>query len=137
MSDDLHPLPVLERLHDVRGHGDAADRFDIAAGNGLLVRNDREGLHDRARISGGLFRCQALEKRLQRRRALEAPAARDLHEFDLAAVPFGLQFVEQLAHRFAVERRLEQPGQLRDRHRLAGHQQRGLEDALDFGEVAR
>src|SRR6185437_17097945 len=42
MSDGLDPLPVLERLHDVRRYGNAADRFDVAAGNGLLVRDDRE-----------------------------------------------------------------------------------------------
>ena len=47
MAHDFHPLPVLERLDDVRGHGNAADRFDVAAGDGLLIRDDGEGLHHR------------------------------------------------------------------------------------------
>jgi len=48
VADDLHPLPVLERLHDVRRHGNAADGFDVSAGDGLLVGDDRQGFHDRA-----------------------------------------------------------------------------------------
>ena len=47
MADDLDPLPVLERLHDVRGHGNAADGLDIAAGYGLLIGDDRQGFDDR------------------------------------------------------------------------------------------
>ena len=47
MADDLDPLPVLERLHDVRGHGDAADGLNIAAGYGLLIGDDRQGFHHR------------------------------------------------------------------------------------------
>src|SRR5206468_8876198 len=35
MADDLDPLPVLERLYDARGDGDAADSLKVAAGHGL------------------------------------------------------------------------------------------------------
>ena len=64
--------------------------------------------------------------------ALEAPAARDLHELDLAAGPVRLERVEQLAHRVGGQRRLEQLRELRDGHRLAGDEQRRFEDALDL-----
>src|SRR5690349_13666404 len=37
VTHDLDPLPVFERLDDVRRHGHAADRFDVAAGDGLLI----------------------------------------------------------------------------------------------------
>src|SRR6185312_1796561 len=42
MSDGLDPLPVLERLDDGRRHGNAADGFDVAAGDGLLIGDDRQ-----------------------------------------------------------------------------------------------
>ena len=75
MADDFDPLPVLERLDDVRRHGDAADGFDVAAGHGLLIGDDRQGFHHRARIARRLFRRQPVEIGLHLRVALEAPAA--------------------------------------------------------------
>ena len=61
MTDHFDPLPVLERLDDVRGHGDAADGFDFAAGHGLLIGDDRQCFHHRARIARRLFRRQPVE----------------------------------------------------------------------------
>src|SRR5688572_25974134 len=78
MTDDLDPLPVLERLDDVRGYGHAADRFDIAAGNGLLVSDDGKRLHHRARIAWRLLGREPVEERLDLAATLEAPARRDL-----------------------------------------------------------
>ncbi len=135
MADGLHPLPVLERLDDVRGHGHAADGFDIAAGHGLLVGDDRQCFHHRARVPRRLFRRQPVEIGLHGGPALEAPAARDLHEFDLAAGPLALQLVEQLAHGVGRQRRVEELRQLRHRHGFARDQQCGFEDALDFREL--
>src|SRR5487761_2050663 len=51
MTDGFDPLPVLERLDDVGRNCDSADRLDVAAGDGLLVGDDRQGFHDRARIA--------------------------------------------------------------------------------------
>src|SRR5260221_7135640 len=50
MADDFHPLPVLERLDDVRRYGNAADGFDVSAGDGVLVDDDRHGLRHRKRL---------------------------------------------------------------------------------------
>ena len=93
MADGLHPLPVLERLDDVRGNGHAADGFDIAAGHGLLVGDDRQCFHHRTRIARRLFRRQAVEIGLDRGAALEAPAGGDLNQLDRLAGPVGPQLV--------------------------------------------
>ena len=99
MADDLDPLPVLERLDDVRGHGDAADGFDVAAGDGLLIGDDRQGFHHRARIARRLFRREPVEIASARAGSpWKRQPRRDLHELDLAAVPVAAQLVEQLAH---------------------------------------
>src|SRR5205814_10316069 len=96
MTDDFDPLPVLERLHDVRGYGDAADGLNIAAGYGLLIGDDRQGFHDRTGISWRLFGTQSIQIRLHVGASLETPTGRDLHELDFATVPVLAQVVKQL-----------------------------------------
>src|SRR4029078_7101694 len=98
MSDCLYPLPVLERLDDVRRNGNAAEGFDVAAGDGLLIRNDREGFHDRTRIARRLLRRPGIETALHFGEYLETPARRDLHELYSARRPLAREIVEQSTH---------------------------------------
>src|SRR5689334_7045676 len=84
MTDGFDPLPVLERLDDVRRHGHAADRFDVSAGDGLLVGDDRQGFHHRARIARWLLGREPVEIGLHVAPALKPPAGGDLDQLDLA-----------------------------------------------------
>src|SRR6185437_1152232 len=132
MANRFDPLPVLERLDDVRRHGDAADRFDIAAGDRLLISDDRERFHHRARIAGRLLRGEPIEKRLHVAPPLKAPARRDLDQFHLARGPILHERVEERTDGIGIERWLEELRQLRCRHRFAGDEQRRFEHTLLF-----
>src|SRR5215475_10474121 len=97
MPNHLDPLPVFKRFDDIGGHRHAADRLDVATCDGLLISNDRQGLHHCARIARRLFRRQAIEEWLDLIARLEAPAAGDLGELDAASTPRIAQLVEKLA----------------------------------------
>src|SRR6266536_1518768 len=97
MPDDLDPLPVFERLDDVGRYSDAANRLDIAARHGLLIGDDRQRFHGRARVARRLFRREPVEIRLQLGLGAKAPAARDLSKLDTARGPGVADLFEQLA----------------------------------------
>src|SRR5436305_1893818 len=95
MADDLDPLPIFERLYDVRRYGDAADGLNVAAGHGLLIGDDRQSFHHRSRISRRFFGSQAVEIRLHIGTALKAPARCDQNELDFAPAPVVTQLFEK------------------------------------------
>ncbi len=86
---------------------------------------------------GGFSGDSRFKIRLHGGYALKAPAARDLRELDLAALPVALELVEDLADDVRGQRRLEELGELLHRHRFARDEQRRFEDALDLGDIAQ
>src|SRR5690606_25671758 len=50
MADNLYPLALHQRFHDMRTHGDAANLFNISTRDGLTISNKREGFEQGARI---------------------------------------------------------------------------------------
>src|SRR6185312_8922126 len=120
------------RFYDVGRHRDPADRLDVAARDRLLVGDDRQRLHHRTRIARRLFRRQPFQERLDRGLRLEAPAAGNLDQLDIATVPLFANPVEQIAHDVGFEWRVEQLRQLTYRQRFAGDQQHGLENVFDL-----
>src|SRR5579864_6583592 len=104
MTDGFDPLPVLERLDDVRGHSHAADRFDVAARDRLLIGDDRQCFHYRARITRRFLGSEPVEKRLHVAPALKAPARRHLDQFHLARRPILHELGEERADGVGVGR---------------------------------
>ena len=138
MADDLDPLPVLERLDDVRGHGDAADGFDVAAGHGLLVGDDRQCFHHRARIARRLFRRQPVEVGLHRRACPgSASRARPARARPCAPPSRARSSSSSLRTVSASSGGSNSFASCATATGFAGHQQRGLEDALDLRQIVR
>lgn len=130
MADHLDPAAILELLHDLRIHRDAAYLLDIAARDRLAISDDRQRLEHRARIFRRLFRMQAIQIDAHRRLALKAPARRQRDKLHAAAGPRFLQFFEQRSdcvRRHGVGKELPQIAQF---ERFLRADQGSLEDDL-------
>ena len=128
MADHFDPSTILERFYDLRGYRHAPDILDIAARHGLPPRDDREGLHDGARIFGHPLRTQPLKESLHAGITLKPPARGQLHQFHVARAPRLLQLLKQLLHAPLRERFIvEKPAQFGERHRRRGAEQRCLQ----------
>ena len=74
----------------------------------LLIGNDRQRLHRRARVARRLLRRETLEVRLNLGPRLETPPACHLRQLDTAIGPRRSQILEELADEVGLERRIEQ-----------------------------
>jgi hypothetical protein len=135
MADDAHPVAILERAHDVRGDGDAADRFDLGARDRLAVGDERERLEQGARVARRLFRPELADEGLHVLAHLIAEARGDFDEFDAAFGAVFVQRFDRLGQRFRRRHLefVEQRRQLRQRQRVRGCEQGCLDDAFDLG----
>jgi hypothetical protein len=95
MSDGIDPATSFQRLEDIRRYGDTAHILDVAACHRLAIGDDGQGFHHGARILRRPFVLQAVDVGLVFGPALEAPAGRQLHQFDAALAPVAAQVVEQ------------------------------------------
>ncbi|CUI50061.1 Uncharacterised protein [Achromobacter sp. 2789STDY5608621] len=139
VADDFDPAPVLQRLHDVRRHGHAADVLDIAARHRLAPGHNGQGFHHRAGILGRLLGIEPFQIALHVRAALEPPPRRQLHQLQAAIGPVVLQRFQQRAQGAVVElfiipEQLAHFGQL---HRLHRAKQRGFQHEYRLAIVHR
>ncbi len=51
VANDAHPVPLDHGLHNIRIHGDTANRFDLGASDGLAVSDQGKRLEQRTRIT--------------------------------------------------------------------------------------
>ncbi|CAM2150571.1 hypothetical protein PT2222_240011 [Paraburkholderia tropica] len=128
MTDDFDPVTVFELFDDLRIDGHPANLFDIAARDRLPVRDDRERLEHRARITRRLFGMQAVEVSAHGRLALKAPAGREAHQFDATPGPVVTQVFEQVTDRVGRNIVGKQFAQIADFQRLLRADQCSLED---------
>ena len=53
------PFALQQRMDNIGAHRNASDRFYVAAGNGLLIGNDCQGLQQRTRVTWRALLLQA------------------------------------------------------------------------------
>src|SRR5262245_5669552 len=130
MSNGAHPPPVEQRTKNVRAQTHAAHVLDLATRDRLAIRDDRECLEQRARITRRPLFPQPRYPLRVLSPDLHAIAARDLAQLHRASLVLLAQLDERGAQRGAIRPLLlgEQREQLVEVERSTGSEQRGFED---------
>src|SRR5690606_27257888 len=132
MTDDTNPLALDQGFHDVAGHGDAANVFDVAARNRLAIGNQRQCFEQCAAVALRFFFPQARDPRRDTLHNLKTVAAGDFAQFKSApAVTLGYRS-QRLAHTGAGWTIVifKQFAEFGHGQRFAGGQQRAFGDLL-------
>ena len=102
MADGFNPASVLQRLHHITRNRHPAYALDIAARHRLLISDNRQRFHHRARIARRALLLQAAQPLKRARIDLEAPAFVGVHQLQRAVMPAGFErgeHVDQLVGR--------------------------------------
>ena len=124
------PLALHQGLDDVAAHRDTTHLLDLAARDRLAVRDQRERLEQRSRVTGRAFGEQATEPTRVLLANLQAVTARDFHQFDRSLAQRLAERGQRLAQHVTIGRlrtALEQGHEIIQAQRPSGGQHRGLE----------